>query len=134
MKTIVFEDVNCLQKLFQEDCRPSHCEEGSDPETWMNKDQKNEHDKAVIGVVTSKIEVTQLSKKISEALVEAGLIPPTSQSSLGGPHSTTLHHHQGPPSGSEGGGAGPSSSRDTTFNSSGQGGPPDHYYDYSFLG
>ncbi|EGT39048.1 hypothetical protein CAEBREN_17823 [Caenorhabditis brenneri] len=116
------------------DSRPSNSEEsnkdGQDATSWMNKDQKNEHEKAVIGVVTAKIEVTQLSKKINEALVEAGLIPAPPLSQM----SNNPNHHHGPP-GPPGpdGGAGPNSSRGgDSFNNSG--GPPDHYYDYSFLG
>ncbi|KAF1769390.1 hypothetical protein GCK72_001207 [Caenorhabditis remanei] len=118
-----------LKKLG--DNRPSNSEEGTSQgeqeTTWMNKDQKNEHEKAVIGVVTAKIEVTQLSKKITEALVEAGLIPAPPPQLISNPNH---HHHGGPPPGSDG--AGPSTSGGGDYN--GGGGPPDHYYDYSFLG
>ncbi|CAP38865.2 Protein CBR-AIN-2 [Caenorhabditis briggsae] len=97
--------------------------------SWMTKDQKTEHDKRVISVVTTKIEVTQLSRKINEKLVECGMLPPSilqqhqpnNNSGNGGP--------SGPsdgPSGSGGGGGG-------EFNGNGTA-PPDHYYDYSFLG
>ncbi|NP_001343708.1 ALG-1 [Caenorhabditis elegans] len=132
-----------LKKLGEN--RPSNYDEGAskeEKESWMSKDQKNDHDKAVIGVVTAKIEVTQLSKKITEALIEAGLLPPQPQTSTSANTSTNhLNHRGGPPPGSDGG-AGPSTSRSggggaaggDSFNSSGGGGPPDHYYDYSFLG
>ncbi|CAI2321612.1 unnamed protein product [Caenorhabditis sp. 36 PRJEB53466] len=125
-----------LKKLV--DSRPSTFDEKDDPETWMNKEQKNEHDKTVIGVVTSKIEVTQLSKKITEALVEAGLIAQSPQTPDSGASSHHHHHHQhhhhhirhqGPPPPGPDGGASPS-----TSSRGGNGGPPDHYYDYSFLG
>uniref|UniRef100_A0A1I7UEP0 ALG-1 n=2 Tax=Caenorhabditis tropicalis TaxID=1561998 RepID=A0A1I7UEP0_9PELO len=110
--------------------RPSNSEEGKKEQqdlSWMNEDQKNEHEKAVIGVVTAKIEVTQLSKKITEALIEAGLIPaPPAQCSTNQNHS-----HGGPPGPPGPDGAGSSTGGDS-FNNSG--GPPDHYYDYSFLG
>lgn len=78
----------------------------------------------MIGVVTSKIEVTQLSKKITEALVEIGLIAPPQGFVPGGPQPNHQNHHQRRGPGPDGG-AGPSTSN---------GGPPDRFYDYSFLG
>ncbi|PIC55317.1 hypothetical protein B9Z55_000644 [Caenorhabditis nigoni] len=104
---------------------------GDQATSWMTKDQKTEHDKRVISVVTTKIEVTQLSRKINEKLVECGMLPPS-----------ILQQHQ--PNNMSGNGQGPSGPSDGPSGSGGGGNggefngngtaPPDHYYDYSFLG
>lgn len=86
-----------------------------------------EHEKAMIGVVAAKIEVTGLAKKITDALIEVGLLPvPAAQSVMFPPGHPHNQYHGGPPGGPPDGGPGGNNGE---FH--GNGG---HFYDYSFLG
>ncbi|CAB3410866.1 unnamed protein product [Caenorhabditis bovis] len=110
-----------LQKLVETN-RPPDLPPNADPNTWLTESQKIEYDKLVIAVVTAKIEVSDYSKKINRALIDAGIMP------------------KNPPGpGYQNGAQAAPGNESGLQNRSGDGfenGPPDHcdYYDYSFLG
>ncbi|CAD6184448.1 unnamed protein product [Caenorhabditis auriculariae] len=76
VKIPALDTVESEMKQLAEESRPAHVAADAQPTTWLNDVQKVEYDRLVINVVTSKIEVQELSRKIHRALVEAGVLPP----------------------------------------------------------
>lgn len=76
-KIPLLESVEGELKQLVDSVRPEGELEGSSPspQRWMNEVQKVEYNRLIIDVTTSKIEVTDLSKKINAGLLEAGMGP-----------------------------------------------------------
>ncbi|CAI4233129.1 unnamed protein product [Auanema sp. JU1783] len=82
-KIPLLESVQNELKTLTESVRPEGELEGSSPVRWMNEVQKVDYNRLIIDVTTANIEVSDLSKKISTGLADAGMAPMPQDSNRG---------------------------------------------------
>ncbi|PAV75773.1 hypothetical protein WR25_11720 [Diploscapter pachys] len=93
-KIPLLESAQAELKQLIDSVRPEGETGDHSPQRWMNDVQKVEYNRLIIEVTTAKIEVSEQSKKIQRALVEAGLAPTanTASDSVGVGSSQDYHY------------------------------------------